>query len=95
VLFPADLAPTRAHVALPWIMAYDQEPLVTLASKRSVLSRAAAEGWLLVFEHDPEVACARAVPPGGGTDGCGLAEERRDEDRARRAGVVEPEDDAG
>jgi glyoxylase-like metal-dependent hydrolase (beta-lactamase superfamily II) len=29
VCYPADLVPTAAHVRLPWIMAYDLEPLVT------------------------------------------------------------------
>ena len=48
--------PTAAHLPLPWIMGYDLEPLRTLESKRALMSRAAAEGWRLVFEHDPTVA---------------------------------------
>jgi glyoxylase-like metal-dependent hydrolase (beta-lactamase superfamily II) len=52
----ADLVPTAAHLPLPWIMGYDVEPLVTLETKRVVLGRARAEGWLLIFEHDPETA---------------------------------------
>ncbi|MDH3457821.1 MAG: MBL fold metallo-hydrolase [Gemmatimonadota bacterium] len=56
-----DLVPTTAHVPLPWIMGYDLEPLVTLETKRQVLERAAAEGWLLVFEHDPVHAVGHAV----------------------------------
>lgn len=75
----ADLVPTAAHVPLPWIMGYDVEPLATLETKRGVLGRAAREGWLLVFEHDPRVACARAVPRADGRDGCDLAEPRGDE----------------
>jgi len=51
--FVGDLIPTAAHLPLPWIMAYDLEPLRTLETKRAVLARAAAEGWLLVFPHDP------------------------------------------
>jgi glyoxylase-like metal-dependent hydrolase (beta-lactamase superfamily II) len=50
--FPADLVPTSAHLPLPWIMAYDVEPLVTLEMKRRFLERAVEEGWLVVFEHD-------------------------------------------
>ena len=50
--YVADLVPTTAHLALPWIMGYDVEPLVTLETKRRVLTRASKEGWLLVFEHD-------------------------------------------
>jgi glyoxylase-like metal-dependent hydrolase (beta-lactamase superfamily II) len=57
--FLADLVPTTAHLPLPWIMGYDLEPLVTLESKRRLYARAEAEGWLLVFEHDPAVAAGR------------------------------------
>lgn len=55
----ADVIPTAAHLPLPWIMGYDVEPLVTLESKRELLARARSEQWLLVFEHDPEVAWGR------------------------------------
>ncbi len=72
ICYLADLVPTRAHLGLPWIMGYDVEPLVTLETKREVLSRAGREGWILVFEHDPEVAAGRAAPPEGGGDGCRL-----------------------
>jgi glyoxylase-like metal-dependent hydrolase (beta-lactamase superfamily II) len=54
--FLADVVPTMAHLPLPWIMGYDVEPLVTLESKRALLARAAAEEWLLVSVHDPNVA---------------------------------------
>jgi len=57
--FLADLVPTMAHAPLPWIMGYDLEPLVTLETKRAVLGRAEAEGWLLVFEHDPDHGLGR------------------------------------
>jgi glyoxylase-like metal-dependent hydrolase (beta-lactamase superfamily II) len=57
--FLADVIPTSAHVPLPWIMGYDVEPLVTLESKRTLLARAAAEHWLLVFEHDATVPWGR------------------------------------
>jgi glyoxylase-like metal-dependent hydrolase (beta-lactamase superfamily II) len=54
--FLADLVPTTAHLPLPWIMGFDVEPLVTLETKRRLYGRAEADGWLLVFEHDPAVA---------------------------------------
>ena len=57
--FLADLVPTAAHLPLPWIMGYDLEPLVTLESKRRLYQRAEAEGWLLVFEHDPVTVAGR------------------------------------
>ena len=58
-LFCGDLVPTAAHLPLPWIMGYDVEPLVTLESKRRILKRALDGGWLVVFEHDAEVAWGR------------------------------------
>lgn len=58
----ADVCPTSAHLPLPWIMGYDLEPLVTLESKRGLWSRALAEDWLLVFEHDPRVPWGRLDP---------------------------------
>ena len=64
--FLADLVPTSAHLPLPWIMGYDLEPLVTLESKRRLYARAEAEGWLLFFEHDPEVAVGRLAREGKG-----------------------------
>jgi glyoxylase-like metal-dependent hydrolase (beta-lactamase superfamily II) len=50
--FLGDICPTAAHLPLPWIMGYDVEPLVSLETKRWLLKRAAAEQWLLIFEHD-------------------------------------------
>jgi len=58
-LFLADCIPTRHHVPLPWIMAYDLHPLTTLETKKALLPVAAAEKWTLFFEHDPEVLAAR------------------------------------
>ncbi len=59
--FVADLIPTSAHIPLPWIMGYDLEPLVTLESKKALLSQAEAEGWAIVFEHDPKVRRGRVA----------------------------------
>ena len=50
--FPSDLVPTASHVPYNWIMAFDLDPLTTLASKKRWLPRAAGEGWKLLFEHD-------------------------------------------
>jgi glyoxylase-like metal-dependent hydrolase (beta-lactamase superfamily II) len=58
VAFLADLVPTASHVPYPYVMGYDLEPLVTLATKRRILPEAARDGWLLVFEHDEEMPAA-------------------------------------
>ena len=60
----ADLAPTAAHLPLPWIMGYDVEPLVTLETKRRILKRAVDEKWLVVFEHDAKTAWSRLANDG-------------------------------
>ena len=59
--FLGDVVPTSAHVPLAWIMGYDVEPLRTLESKRAILGEALAGGWLVLFEHDPEVVAGRVV----------------------------------
>ena len=56
-LFCADLIPSVAHVSLPWVMAYDMQPMHTLKEKETMLHRAAAEDWVLYMEHDPKIAC--------------------------------------
>jgi glyoxylase-like metal-dependent hydrolase (beta-lactamase superfamily II) len=65
-IFLGDIVPTAAHLPAAWIMAYDLEPLVTLATKKVLLARAAREEWQLVFEHDPAVARARVEPDAAG-----------------------------
>ncbi len=58
VLYCCDLFPTTSHIALPYIMAYDLRPLVTLEEKRRVLGLASEEAWMLFFEHDPKIVAA-------------------------------------
>jgi len=53
--FLGDLIPTVSHLPLPYIMGYDLSPLMTLETKRWILDRAYEEGWLLIFEHDPQI----------------------------------------
>lgn len=62
--YAADLVPTVAHLPLAWIMGYDVEPLVTLETKRRILSRAVADQWLMIFEHDAKVPWSRIVHDG-------------------------------
>jgi len=64
--FLGDIVPTAAHLPPAWIMAYDLEPLVTLATKKILLARAAREEWQLVFYHDPVVSRARVAPDAAG-----------------------------
>lgn len=58
VVFLADLMPSVAHIPLPWVMAYDTRPLLTLSEKEIFLPKAAAENYVLFFEHDGKNECA-------------------------------------
>ena len=53
----ADLIPSSFHLRMPYVMAYDLRPLLTLEEKQRLLAEAADQGWLLFFEHDPLTAC--------------------------------------
>ena len=62
--FVADLIPTAAHVRIPYVMGYDVAAIETMAEKRSLLERAAAERAWICLEHDPRVAWARPIADG-------------------------------
>ncbi len=57
----ADLVPTTHHLKPAWVMGYDLYPHEVAAQKAELLDRAAAERWVNVFEHDPEIAMAYIV----------------------------------
>src|SRR5690625_1179543 len=52
VVFAADLIASAAHVPLPWMMAYDKEPLQTLKEKEAFLKQAIAQQRYLFIYHD-------------------------------------------
>ena len=58
LLYCADLVPSAGHVPLPYVMSYDVRPLLTMDEKARLLTQAAAEGWVLVFEHDLAIEAA-------------------------------------
>ncbi|MBE0644201.1 MAG: MBL fold metallo-hydrolase [Bacteroidetes bacterium] len=58
LLYTGDLVPMSAHVPGAWIMGYDLQPLLTLEEKNTLLARAASNGDILIFEHDPLVEAA-------------------------------------
>jgi glyoxylase-like metal-dependent hydrolase (beta-lactamase superfamily II) len=57
IAYCADLMPSTNHVPLPYIMAYDMRPLVTLEEKANFLNKAGKENYILFFEHDPVTEC--------------------------------------
>jgi glyoxylase-like metal-dependent hydrolase (beta-lactamase superfamily II) len=52
VVYMADLLPSAAHIPLPYVMSYDTRPLLTLEEKDIFMKEAAANGYILFFEHD-------------------------------------------
>ncbi len=55
-VFAADLLPTSAHLPEVWVMGYDLFPLDTLNFKRAFLREAIEREYLIIFEHDPDIA---------------------------------------
>lgn len=60
-VYCADLLPSSFHVNMPWVMAYDVRPLVTLEEKAWLLNHAADKNWNLLFEHDPVGGCGTVI----------------------------------
>lgn len=57
IVYCADLLPSMAHIPLPYIMAYDTRPLLSLDEKKVLLDEAAANNYYLFFEHDKANEC--------------------------------------
>ena len=58
LFYGADIFPMVAHIPIPWVMAYDVQPVVTMEEKQKLLQRMEREDWILFFEHDPHIqAC--------------------------------------
>jgi len=56
--FLADLVPTTAHMALPWIMGFDLYPMTTLENKKKWIPELVQEGWIAMFCHDTQTQAA-------------------------------------
>ena len=58
IFYGADIIPMGAHIPVPWVMAYDIQPAVTVKEKENLLIKMVDENWFLFFEHDPHIqAC--------------------------------------
>lgn len=57
IVFMADLFPSQGHIPIPYIMAYDMQPLITLNEKKVFLNEALKNEYVLFFEHDPQFEC--------------------------------------
>lgn len=77
ICFVSDLIPSSSHIPVSYVMAYDTRPLMAMDEKETFLARAAKEGTLLFFEHDPTVECCslRATERGVRMDKGGLLKD--------------------
>lgn len=66
IVYCADLFPARWHLPVPFVMAYDTRPLLTLDEKQRFLPAALENNYLLFFEHDPTVEMVSLQATGRG-----------------------------
>ncbi len=57
LVYAADVLPSRAHIPIPYIMAYDIAPLVTVVEKEQFLIECATKDYTLFLEHDLYAEC--------------------------------------
>lgn len=57
IVYMADLLPSTGHIPLPYLMAYDTRPLLTLAEKEIFMNKAADLEYILFLEHDAINEC--------------------------------------
>jgi len=53
VAFIGDVLPTIHHAGLAFSLGYDMMPYQSMLTKKTLLQRAAAEGWRLALDHEP------------------------------------------
>jgi glyoxylase-like metal-dependent hydrolase (beta-lactamase superfamily II) len=61
IVYMADLLPSVNHIPIPYIMAYDMFPLISLQEKKAFLEEAVDKDFTLFFEHDELHECAKVV----------------------------------
>ncbi|MBY0425727.1 MAG: MBL fold metallo-hydrolase, partial [Cytophagales bacterium] len=50
LVYAADLIPSVGHLAIPYVMAYDMQPLLAMKEKEHMLEKVLTEDWVLFFE---------------------------------------------
>jgi glyoxylase-like metal-dependent hydrolase (beta-lactamase superfamily II) len=51
-VFCADFFPSVAHLPIPYVMAYDTRPLLTMEERKQFFDKAIEDDYILFFEHD-------------------------------------------
>ncbi len=57
LVFMADLLPSVGHIPIPYIMAYDTKPLISMTEKEKFLNLASEKDYILFLEHDSVNEC--------------------------------------
>ena len=57
VVYTADFLALSAHIPIPFVMAYDIDPLLSMEEKEQFYKDAVEKNYTLFFEHDPKVEC--------------------------------------
>ncbi len=58
-VYMGDICPSTRHLRTLWCMAYDVDLLQSRRSKPKLLGQIADNGWLALFDHDPDHVAAR------------------------------------
>lgn len=66
IIYCADLFPSRWHIGMPYVMAYDVRPLDSMKDKEHIFSQV-TDKTILYFEHDPSAECATLTKSDKGT----------------------------
>jgi len=61
VVYAGDIFPTFSHIRGPYVMGYDLFPYDTMVQKLQLLEQAAAQGWIVVWDHDLLATAGRIV----------------------------------
>lgn len=57
IVFAADLLPSVGHIPIPYIMAYDTRPLISMQEKEIFFTDAINKDYIIFLEHDPVNEC--------------------------------------
>lgn len=57
ILYMADLLPSVGHIPLPYVMAYDTRPLITMDERQNYWSEIVEQEYILFLEHDAQNEC--------------------------------------
>ncbi len=61
LVYTADLMPSHGHVGLPYVMAYDIRPLVTMQERAELHEKVVDTNHFIYFEHDKDVAVGQLI----------------------------------